>query len=515
MELGDTTSITVSFPLTATATEPQKTIAAHSFGSVVAQIRQEEVTIEEGVAKAELADPESAETPPAGEAESDHPETVSIRSSENASDLPVRSRSAVSETRPSPENDTAQTATADKNRAQELSDPPPPSTRSGLLPPVAPLVTAARSEETELAQDGAVQPEDAPPSQYVSATERQHTQTLQAQFPVARAEAGGKIVRAEVTSGAVANQMQTPPAPEQRTLPKDGVQPEITHRPVPSTEAIPRSPDAPQTHVRFAAPSQTDAAQIDAKAAPPLPLPVKPEGQTEASASLPGSRGQLRFEQATVSMQVSGPLPEPLPIAPPPLPQPPAFSMTSPIAFSPPPLNTTERLDLTTSNSPEMNADFLPQARTSEGWTPTLSSFGAGSATAVTLRADSPNMPHRMAEILVSQAGQSVEVAMRPDELGSVRMVLSLSDTGATVFLNAERPETLDLMRRHADALAEALRQLGHESVDFSFGKEHQPSQGTDTRKADEVGTHEEPDQTTIARSGYAIGVQDGLDLRL
>ncbi|MGR3755713.1 MAG: flagellar hook-length control protein FliK [Tranquillimonas sp.] len=74
----------------------------------------------------------------------------------------------------------------------------------------------------------------------------------------------------------------------------------------------------------------------------------------------------------------------------------------------------------------------------------------------------------------IAQAAQDlsrgpVELRLSPEELGSVRLTLQAQEGGLTVQVAAERQETLQLIRRHADALAEALRDGGFADVSFSF----------------------------------------------
>jgi len=67
----------------------------------------------------------------------------------------------------------------------------------------------------------------------------------------------------------------------------------------------------------------------------------------------------------------------------------------------------------------------------------------------------------------------TVEVRLSPEELGRVRLSLAPGDSGLVVHLVAERPETLDLMRRHVDLLAGDLRQQGFAGLSFSFGRDN------------------------------------------
>lgn len=69
-----------------------------------------------------------------------------------------------------------------------------------------------------------------------------------------------------------------------------------------------------------------------------------------------------------------------------------------------------------------------------------------------------------------------VEVCLSPEELGTVRMTISHSGDVTQVVVAADRPETLDLVRRHADLLAQDLRAANGGSVDLSFSHNPQGS---------------------------------------
>ncbi|MCU0906955.1 MAG: flagellar hook-length control protein FliK [Rhodobacteraceae bacterium] len=69
----------------------------------------------------------------------------------------------------------------------------------------------------------------------------------------------------------------------------------------------------------------------------------------------------------------------------------------------------------------------------------------------------------------------AVEISLRPEELGRVRMVLAPDGSGMTVTLMAERPETLDQMRRAIDTLAADLRDLGYQGLNFRFDRSGHP----------------------------------------
>ncbi len=86
---------------------------------------------------------------------------------------------------------------------------------------------------------------------------------------------------------------------------------------------------------------------------------------------------------------------------------------------------------------------------------------------------DLPRLAAQLAGTLVHHADGQTDVALSPEELGHVRLSLQADAQNPdrmVVMLTFERPETLDLFRRHADQLADALREAGYSGADISFG---------------------------------------------
>ncbi|UWQ74864.1 flagellar hook-length control protein FliK [Leisingera sp. M658] len=85
-------------------------------------------------------------------------------------------------------------------------------------------------------------------------------------------------------------------------------------------------------------------------------------------------------------------------------------------------------------------------------------------------RPETPRMiAAQMAEAFAAKGEQKVEVSLNPQELGHVKMRVMASETGITMIIQTERPETGDLMRRHIHELAEEFRRMGYEDVSFEF----------------------------------------------
>lgn len=105
----------------------------------------------------------------------------------------------------------------------------------------------------------------------------------------------------------------------------------------------------------------------------------------------------------------------------------------------------------------------------------------------------------------------AVDLALSPVELGNLRLSMLADGDRMIVHVVADRPETLDLIRRHADQLGEALRDSGFADVQYSF------SQGQRGRAA----SHRQADSVEAAPASAAMpppappAADDRLDIRL
>ncbi|WP_299826057.1 flagellar hook-length control protein FliK [uncultured Roseobacter sp.] len=133
-------------------------------------------------------------------------------------------------------------------------------------------------------------------------------------------------------------------------------------------------------------------------------------------------------------------------------------------------------------------------------------------------RPETPGMIGRqIAEILQRLPDRPVELSLNPEELGRVRLSISTAEGGITVHVLAERPETLDLMRRHIDLLGREFQALGYESINFAFN-EGQSERDTGTNSDESasnpansvVGEQQEDPATPIT-----MAPSTGVDLRL
>ncbi|MEO0916621.1 MAG: flagellar hook-length control protein FliK [Pseudomonadota bacterium] len=118
----------------------------------------------------------------------------------------------------------------------------------------------------------------------------------------------------------------------------------------------------------------------------------------------------------------------------------------------------------------------------------------------------------QLAVSVTQSTGRVTEIALYPEELGRVRLAMTSLDAAITLSVTAERPETVDLLRRNIDILAQEFRDLGYDDINFSF-------EGGD--KSDDEHTPETlPDMNAASDTSEALpraqaGPNSALDLRL
>lgn len=127
----------------------------------------------------------------------------------------------------------------------------------------------------------------------------------------------------------------------------------------------------------------------------------------------------------------------------------------------------------------------------------------------------------QIAEAVTRADAPSFDLALDPEELGPVRMRLHLHEGVSLLTIHADRPETLDLMRRHIATLEQDLRAQGHDSLSlrFSGGSPQGDGQARDQGKppASSV-TRDVPHAPSLAERGPSAArarQSDHLDLRL
>ena len=114
----------------------------------------------------------------------------------------------------------------------------------------------------------------------------------------------------------------------------------------------------------------------------------------------------------------------------------------------------------------------------------------AGIAGQIRLTAAPPDLPiPQIARATIDSGPGVTEIRLSPEELGSIRMDLRTDGDRATLVVSAERPETLDLLRRHSDRLASEFRAAGFQDLDLGFGRWG----GSEDRQAPSGGHYDPP----------------------
>lgn len=85
-----------------------------------------------------------------------------------------------------------------------------------------------------------------------------------------------------------------------------------------------------------------------------------------------------------------------------------------------------------------------------------------------------------MADAIITTRDEMIEIALSPEELGRVRMVLTGSDRAPHLTIWADRAETLELMRRHGEQLLQHFRNDGMPDTMLDFRNGQQQSQHDD-----------------------------------
>ncbi len=126
----------------------------------------------------------------------------------------------------------------------------------------------------------------------------------------------------------------------------------------------------------------------------------------------------------------------------------------------------------------------------------------------------SPELPRliaaQLAEVIRSNPEKPIELTLNPEELGRLRMTFQTEASTLNVILQVERPETLDLMRRHIAQLAQDMHALGYDEVSFSFQQ-----QGQDTAAGNRSAPATQPDPTDRPDAPDRPAVQDAVRIGL
>lgn len=126
----------------------------------------------------------------------------------------------------------------------------------------------------------------------------------------------------------------------------------------------------------------------------------------------------------------------------------------------------------------------------------------------------------QVAEVARQLPDRPVEITLTPEELGKVRLSFQMSENGAMhVVIAAERPETMDLLRRNIDSLAGEFKDLGYSDSGFSFESFDQGTQNNDAPDLpsfERMSPSQAMDETVVKTpEPVRLSLGSGMDLRL
>lgn len=151
---------------------------------------------------------------------------------------------------------------------------------------------------------------------------------------------------------------------------------------------------------------------------------------------------------------------------------------------------------LTDTNVPDLG---LPSGSHETVATRITTPHSASSPTSASPPAD---LAQQIRPALESRPGEPVELTLAPEELGRVRLKLDTDSDAIRLHVQAERPETLDMMRRHIDQLSRDFRDMGFTSVSFQFGGEANSGHPDGSAQTDDDGQSSQsapPSETAFA----------------
>jgi len=121
----------------------------------------------------------------------------------------------------------------------------------------------------------------------------------------------------------------------------------------------------------------------------------------------------------------------------------------------------------------------------------------------------------QMAAAIQSRPGAGgVEIALNPEELGRVSIVLNGRDDGMHMTIAVERPETLDMMRRHISVLTAEFEKLGYEGMTFDLGTSADSNSDSGADQSYSQTASSQQDQLP-APQPVRTGAGNGVDIRL
>ena len=256
-----------------------------------------------------------------------------------------------------------------------------------------------------------------------------------------------------------------------------------------------------------------------ASPAPSVDLPAQPPA---------AARADIAVMAQTVVQAAMQAAPDKTPRAPGPLPMPDHAPKATRAA---PPVPQAPQAVVVQSSPAPFDPASLPVSETHQGaqHTPlTLFDSGAdrGHVGTTTLPADPASrlQPAAMVQSIARQvadaapraAEAAIEITLHPEELGRLKLTLTGSEGAQLLQVVAERPETLDLVRRHIDLLMREFGAQGFGGLNVSLGSNRDAPARFSAPRQDTQGAEQHLSTQAETPATQSPGLlRDGLDLRL
>ncbi len=309
-------------------------------------------------------------------------------------------------------------------------------------------------------------------------------------------------------------------ATELPNIPVDGTLPQAA----PPSEILPTAPNTAEILAAqsIAAPAQPTRAEKGAELAPVLPLtssqrvPPEAEQSRDTKAKLPGP---VAADPAPAAKAQSLPLPPGMQAIAPSekTPEEPKASLPAPAAQMP------AKIEAQPSSQPAPAIGFTNVETNTDD--PAEIQFGIKIErqtieTVQINRATTPAAPvatqitAQLPQLLTKVDKQTIELRLDPPELGRVTIHLTTNDQQVTAQVIADRPDTVDLMRRHAELLTATLARAGFSQADLSFQQGQGQQQKGGFEQFQSITGTSESDEPVIPAPTRA-GPDGRLDIRL
>lgn len=125
----------------------------------------------------------------------------------------------------------------------------------------------------------------------------------------------------------------------------------------------------------------------------------------------------------------------------------------------------------------------------------------------------------QLATALPISTNGPIELNLSPEELGRVKLTFTPGENGMVVAVVAERPETLELMKKNIDTLAQEFAGIGYEQISFSFGQSSSdsnpngsPQQGNEQQFSGDSDSGNEINNTPVT---IDLSLSETVDIRI